>query len=189
MSVRLFAVVFSVLLSGTAVAEPVTYVVDARHTFPSFEVKHFDFSLQRGRFNNTTGRIVFDQAAKKLSVDISIDAASIDTGLEAMEKHLRNADFLDVAKHPTIAFNSTGARFNGETLTALDGELTLRGQTRPITLNVNAFRCGIHPLNKKPTCGADAATTIKRSDFGITYGLPAVADDVKLVINIEASQQ
>ncbi|HKQ30522.1 MAG TPA: YceI family protein [Burkholderiales bacterium] len=188
MFVRLSIVVLGLFASALAVAESATYVVDARHTFPSFEVKHLGFSLQRGRFNDTSGNIVFDSATKKLSVEIAIDANSIDTGLEAMEKHLRNADFLDVEKHPAITFKSTGARFNGDTLVSVDGNLTLRGQTKPVKLTVNAFRCGQHPMSKRPTCGADAETTIKRSDFGITYGLPAVADEVRLLINVEASQ-
>ena len=189
MLVRSSALAVGLLASTLAAAEPATYIVDSRHTFPSFEVKHLGFSLQRGRFNNTSGSVVFDPTAKKLSVDIAIDATSIDTGLEAMEKHLRNADFLDVEKHPKITFKSTGARFNGDTLASVDGNLTLRGQTKPVTLTVNAFRCGAHPMSKRPTCGADAETTIKRSEFGITYGLPAVADEVKLLINVEASQQ
>jgi polyisoprenoid-binding protein YceI len=189
MSARLMFIAVGALLCTTAAAEPATYTIDPRHTFPSFEVKHLDFSLQRGRFNNTTGRIVYDAAAKKVAIDITIDAASIDTGLDAMEAHLRKSDFLDVGKYPTITFKSTNARFSGDTLTAVDGDLTIRDQTKPVTLAVNAFRCGAHPMSKKPMCGADATTTIKRSEFGMTYGLPAVADDVKLLINVEASQQ
>jgi polyisoprenoid-binding protein YceI len=189
MLARFLTVIFGISLCAAATADPVVYTVDSRHTFPSFEVRHFDFSLQRGRFNNTSGHIVLDQAAKKLSAEITIDATSIDTGLEALEKHLRKADFFDAEKHPNITFKSTTARFSGDTLTALDGELTLRGVTKPVTLNVSAFRCAMHPVSKRPTCGAEAIAHIKRSDFGIVYGLPAVADDVKLLINIEAAQQ
>jgi len=174
------------LVAGTAAAAPETYTIDSRHTFPSFEVSHLGFSTQRGRFNNTTGRIVLDRAAQKAEVEVTIDAASIDTGLEELEKHLRNADFFDVENHPTITFKSTAARFNGDRLAALEGNLTMRGQTRPVTLTIDRFTCGPHPFTKKAVCGADASATIKRSDFGIKYALPVVGDEVKLRIQVEA---
>lgn len=177
------------LFAATAVAAPETYNIDPTHTFPSFEVGHLGFSTQRGRFNTTSGAIVLDREKKTAKVDIKIDAASISTGLPKLEDHLRNPDFFDVAKHPTISFQSTGARFEGDKLAALDGKLTMRGVTKPVTLNLTSFYCGMNPIVKKPACGADAETTIKRSDFGINYALPAVRDDVKLLVQIEAHKQ
>ncbi len=170
---------------GTASAAPETYAIDPTHTFPSFEVNHLGFSTQRGRFNKTTGSIVLDRAARKASVDISIDANSISTGLEKLENHLRAEDFFDTARYPAITFKSTAASFKGDKLATLSGDLTLHGVTRPVTLTVTAFHCGHNPVYKKDACGADAVATIKRSDFGIKYALPAVSDEVKLLIQVE----
>lgn len=188
MLVRFASAVVAGLLAGTAAAAPESYTIDSRHTFPSFEVNHLGFSTQRGRFNKTTGRIVLDRAAKKASAEITIDANSVDTGLTELEDHLRKPDFFDTAKHPTITFKSTGAKFDGETLKALEGELTMRGQTKPVTLTVNKLNCGTHPMTKKAVCGADAVATIKRSDFGINYALPVVGDEVKLALQVEATK-
>jgi polyisoprenoid-binding protein YceI len=127
-----------------------------------------------------------DLAAKRIAVDISIDANSISTGYEKLEEHLRAEDFFDTAKYPTITFKSTGSVFKGGKLTSLTGNLNLHGVTKPVTLAVNAFRCAHAPLYKKDVCGADAVATIKRSDFGMGYGIPAVDDQVKLLIQIES---
>lgn len=169
-----------------AAAETESYRVDSLHTFPSFEVMHLGFSLQRGRFNKTEGKIALDAAAKKGSADIRIDAASVDTGLDKLEEHLRGEDFLDAAKHPTIAFKSTSFAFDGDKVKSVAGDLTLRGVTRPVTLAASYFQCAIHPMAKKKACGGEFTTTIKRSDFGMKYALPAVADEVVLRINVEA---
>lgn len=186
MFTRPAAVILATLLAGTAQAAPETYTIDSTHTFPSFEINHLGFSTQRGRFNKTTGTIVLDQAARKASVDISIDASSISTGLEKLETHLRTEDFFDTAKYPAITFKSTGATFKGDKLATVSGDLGMHGVTKPVTLTVTAFHCGYNPVYKKDACGADAATTLKRSDFGINYALPAVGDEVRLLIQIEA---
>jgi polyisoprenoid-binding protein YceI len=128
---------------------------------------------------------VLDRKAKKASVDISIDAASIDTGLDKLEQHLRAEDFFDVAKHPTIVFKSTSARFKGDKLASLAGDLSMHGVTKPVKLTVTAFHCGMNPMVKKEACGAEATAVIKRSDFGINYALPAVGDEVTLHIQVE----
>jgi polyisoprenoid-binding protein YceI len=189
MYTRLASLALGSLLAAPAMAAPETYDIDPTHTFPSFEVNHLGFSTQRGRFDTTGGRIVLDRAARSAQVEITIDAKSISTGVAKLEEHLRNADFFDVANHPTLTFTSTGAKFNGDKLVALDGRLTLRGVTRPVTLTVTAFHCGLNPIVKKQACGADATATIKRSEFGINYALPAVGDEVKLLIQVEAHKQ
>lgn len=186
MSTRSTLLVAMALTAGVASAAPESYTVDPNHTFPSFEISHLGFSTQRGRFNDTRGRITLDRQARSASAEITIDASSIDTGLDKLEAHLRKPDFFDVEKHPHITFKSTGARFDGDVLAALEGELTMHGQTRPVTLTITKFRCGVHPMNKKSVCGADATTTIKRSDFGMKYGLPVIGDEVKLFIQVEA---
>lgn len=165
-----------------------TYTVDARHTFPQYEVKHFGMSTQRGMFNKTTGKITLDRAAKKGTADIAIDLNSIVTGEPKLTDHLKNEDFFNVTKNPTATFKSSDFRFQGDKLTAVAGDLTLNGVTKPVTLNVEAYNCGDHPMNKKPMCGADLTATIKRTDFGVKYAVPAVGDDVKLNIAIEAFQ-
>lgn len=177
------------LIATSAAAAPETYKIDPTHTFPSFEIGHLGFSTQRGRFNSTSGTIVLDRAKQTAKVDIKIDAASISTGLTKLEDHLKSPDFFDVAKHPTITFKSTGARFDGDKLAAIDGTLTMRGISKPATLTVTSFYCGLNPIIKKPACGADATTTIKRSEFDIKYGLPAISDEVKLQIQVEAHKQ
>jgi polyisoprenoid-binding protein YceI len=163
-----------------------SYSLDVRHTFPSFEVNHLGFSLQRGRFNKTAGKITLDVAAKKGTADITIDAASVDTGLDKLEEHLRGEDFFNVAKHPTITFKSDKFTFEGDKVKSVSGNLTMLGVTKPVTLTAAYFNCAVHPMAKKQACGGDFVTTVKRSEFGMKYALPAVADDVTLRIQVEA---
>jgi polyisoprenoid-binding protein YceI len=178
------------LAAALAVALPVaaqeTYSVDAKHTFPVFEVAHLGMSTQRGTFTKVSGKIVIDRAGKKGSADITLDMSGISTGEPKLADHLRAADFFEAEKYPTATFKSSNFRFEGDKLVAVAGDLTMKGVTKPVTLTVTAFNCGTHPMNKKAMCGADATTTIKRSDFNVKYGIPAVADDVKLSIPIEA---
>ena len=167
-------------------AAPETYTIDARHTFPSFEVMHFGVSLQRGRFNKTTGRIVVDMQAKTGTVDVSIDASSVDTGLDKLEEHVRAEDFLNTAQFPTITFKGYNMAFDGEKLKSVTGELSMRGVARPVTLEAQHFICRTHPMNKKHMCGGEFVATIKRSDWGIKYAIPNLADEMLLRINVEA---
>lgn len=173
-----------VLLSSTAFAE--TFTVDPRHTFPSFEVSHMGLSTQRGRFNSTAGKITLDRTARTGAIDIEIDASTVSTGLGELEKHLKGEDFFNVEKHPKVTFKSKKVEFEGDMPKSVHGDLTMLGVTKPATLQVSSFNCKIHPMNKKYVCGADASTTIKRSDFGMSYAIPAVSDEVKLLIQIEA---
>jgi len=178
------------LLAALAAALPATasetYSLDARHTFPSFEVNHLGFSIQRGRFNRTSGKVTLDLAAKKGTADITIDAASIDTGLDKLEEHLIREDFFNVAKYPTITFRSDTFDFEGDKVKSVIGELTMLGVTKPVTLAASYFNCGAHPVNKKKMCGGDFVATLKRTDFGMKYAVPAVADEVTLRIQVEA---
>jgi polyisoprenoid-binding protein YceI len=175
-------------ITTPAFAAPETFTVDPRHTFPSFEVSHLGFSTQRGRFNASSGKITLDRAAQKGSIDVVIDTRSVDTGLDKLEDHLRGEDFFNVAKYPTITFKSGTVKFNGDVPVAAEGELTMLGVTKPVTLTITSFKCGVHPVSKKDTCGADAGASIMRSDFGMKYALPAVGDQVKLNIQVEATR-
>ncbi|MGH8670452.1 MAG: YceI family protein [Burkholderiales bacterium] len=184
---RIAAVVLASIVTLPVAAEPVTYTVDPTHTFPSFEVSHIGFSTQRGRFNASSGKIMLDRAAKLGSIDIAIDTSSIDTGLAKLEEHLRSEDFFNVAKFPTITFKSDRVRFNGKRPVSARGDFTMLGVTKPVSLAITNFKCGQHPVNKKFLCGADASTSFRRSDYGMSYALPAVGDVVKINIQIEAS--
>ncbi len=182
---KLLLLFFVFILSSSAYAME-GFSIDPRHTYTSFEVNHMGLSTQRGRFNTAKGRITLDRAEKKGSMEIEIDAKTVNTGLEELQKHLRSEDFFNVEKFPTITFKSDKMEFEGDKPKAVYGELTLLGVTKPVTLSVSSFDCRVHPMNKKYVCGADAAATIKRSDFGMSYALPAVSDDVRLVISVEA---
>jgi polyisoprenoid-binding protein YceI len=175
-----------VAVAFPALAAPETFTLDPNHTFPAFEVGHLGYSIQRGRFDKTSGKITLDTAAKAGSADITIEAASLSTGHPKLEQHLKGEDFFDVAKYPQIRYHASSFRFKGERLALVFGELTLHGVTKPVTLKAEHFHCADHPMLKKKTCGAELTATLKRSDFGISMGIPAVADDVKLRINIEA---
>lgn len=184
---------FASFALATAVAAPVfaadTYAIDSFHTFPVFEVNHLGFSTQRGRFNKTTGTIVLDTAAKKGTVDLTIDVASLDMGFAVWNEHMAADGFFNTAKFPTITFKSNKLVFEGNKVVAAEGDFTLLGVTKPIKLTVNNFKCGTHPFNKKELCGADISTTIKRSEFGMTKSLPAIGDDIKISSAVEAFKQ
>lgn len=179
-------------LMTAAFALPATaadsYTVDPAHTFPNFEINHLGFSTMHGRFGATNGKITLDTAAKSGSIDITIDATSIDTGHAKRDTHLKSDEFFNVAKFPTLAYKSSKLKFNGDKLSGADGELTMLGVTKPVSLAVTAFNCGPHPMNKKPMCGANATATIKRSDFGLSTYVPAVGDEVKISIEVEAGK-
>ncbi len=163
-----------------------TYSIDSRHTFPTFEINHLGFSTQRGRFNSVTGKIMLAPEQKGGSIEVSIDSASIDMGLDAWDKIMRGEDFFNVEKFPAMTFKSTKILFNGDKVIGAEGDFTMLGVTKTVRLDVKGFACGTHPINKKALCGADISTAIKRSEFGMTKYLPGVADIVYIEIPVEA---
>ena len=163
-----------------------TYVIDSPHSFSNFEIGHLGLTRIHGRFNRTSGRITLDRAAKQGTIEAEIDATSIDTGYARRDELLRTEDYFDVAKFPTITFRSKTLRFKGDALAAADGELTILGVTRPVTLELETFNCITHPVNKREICGTIARTTIKRSDFGMTRASRSLSDEVRISLNIEA---
>lgn len=171
---------------ATAAFAADTYTIDPGHTYPSFEADHMGISILRGKFTKTSGTIVLDRAAKTGTVDINIDANSLDFGHEKLNAHALGADMFDAAKFPTATYKSKSIRFQGDNPVAVDGELTLHGVTKPVSLKINQFKCIMHPMLKKEVCGADASGTFQRSDFGINYGLPRFSPEVKLLISVEA---
>lgn len=178
------------MLLATLFAAPVwaadSYTVDSRHTFPVFEVNHMGFSTQRGRFNKSSGKVTLDTAAKKGSVELVIETASIDMGLDKWDEHMKAEDFFNIAKFPEMRFVSDRLVFDGDKVVAAEGSFTLLGVTKPLTLTVSNFRCAPHPMVKKPACGADITATLKRSEFGMSKYVPGVSDEVKISAPIEA---
>lgn len=176
-------------LAGSAIAAPVTYGVDGSHTFPRFSYSHFGYSTQLSSFKNTSGKVVFDAEAKTGSVDITIDMKSVNTGFEDFNGHIQGEDFLDTAKFPTATFKSTKVVFEGDKPKSIEGQLTIKGVTKPVTLTVTSFQAMPHPMMKKPALGANAFTTIKRSEFNAGKYAPYVGDEVRIDIAIEAIAQ
>lgn len=180
------AVLSAALVSTAAFAAPENYIIDSKHTFPTFEVNHMGYSIQRGRFDKTRGTITFDKVANSGSVDVVIDVGSLDMGFDEWNQHLLDEKFFNVKQYPTMTFKSSKFKFKGDTLTEVDGNLTLLGVTKPVTLKVDLFKCAPHPMLKKDACGANATATIKRSDFGMGAYVPMVGDEIKIAFGIEA---
>lgn len=181
-----FALAAVVATPATQAVAADTYAIDAFHTFPSFEVNHLGFSTQRGRFDKTSGTVVLDTAAKKGSIDLTIEVASLNMGFAVWNEHMAAEGFFNTAKYPTITFKSNKLVFDGDKLVGAEGDFTLLGVTKPVNLTVTDFKCANHPMTKKPMCGADATATIKRSEFGMSTYVPAIDDEVKIEIQIEA---
>lgn len=182
--IAMFAVIAS--LSSAAFAAPETYVIDSTHTFPRFEYNHLGYSTQVNRFDKTSGKITLDRTAKTGSVDVVIDAKSVNTGYALFNEHIQGEDYFDTAKYPTITFKSSSLKFDGDKLVAVNGDLTIKGVTKPVTLSVTSFHCMPHPMLKKDACGANATTKIKRSEFNAGKNAPFVSDEVTLTIPVEA---
>ncbi|RJG21927.1 YceI family protein [Massilia cavernae] len=164
-----------------------TYNIDPGHTYPSFEADHMGISVLRGKFNKTTGTVVLDRAAKTGSMNIVIDADSLDFGHDKLNSHAKGADMFDVAKFPTATYVGKSIKFDGDTPVSVDGELTLHGVTKPLTLTINKFKCIQHAMLKREVCGADTSAEFKRTDFGIDYAIArGFAPEVKLQIEVEA---
>ena len=176
-------------ISSAAFAAPETYTIDSSHTFPRFSYSHFGYSKQLSKFDKTTGTIVIDREAKTGSVDVTIDTKSVDTGYPLFNEHIQGEDFLDTAKYPSATFTSNKVKFDGDKVTSIDGTLTLKGISKPVTLTVTSFLCKPHPMVKKDACGADATTTVKRTDFNMGKYVPYVGDDVTITIPVEAIKE
>lgn len=187
MNIRVAFAAFAALVALPAVAQE-TYVIDPVHSQPQWVATHIGFSKQHGSFGKVTGKIVLDRAAKKGSIDVSIDATSIRTYSDPLDQVVKGERFFNVEKFPTLTFKSTNLTFDDDKLVGADGELTMIGVTKPVSLKVANFTCGEQAFNKKPMCGAEATATIKRSDWGMTDGLKLgnPGDDISLIIPVEA---
>ena len=185
---RFVVAAFVVVFAGPAFGQE-NYRVDPLHTAATFSVSHLGLSLQRGSFGRTTGMVILDRTAGKGSIDVAIDAASVTSGSPSRELMLKGEEYFNVGQFPLITFRSTSLKFDGDRVVGADGELTIRGVTKPVTLTVADFKCAIHPATKKPACGCEVTASVKRSDFGMTKNQASTGDDVNIAIAIEAIQQ
>jgi polyisoprenoid-binding protein YceI len=178
-----------VAVAAPAFATPVTYIIDGNHTLPRFEYSHLGYSVQVSRFDKTTGKITLDRAAKTGSVDVTIDMKSVDTGSTLFNGHIQGEELLDTEKFPIATYKSSSIKFDGDKPSTVEGELTIKGITKPVTLTVTSFFCMPHPMLKKDACGANATAKIKRSEFNAGKYVPLVGDEVTLTIPVEAYKE
>ena len=173
-----------VLSASGAIAQPQFYVLDPEHSFVHFEVLHFGTSTSRGRLGPLAGEVLLDRQSQRGEVSIRLNTALVDTGLAVFNARLRQADLLASADHPEAFFVSRNFRFEGEKLIELRGEFTLRGVSQPLSLRALKFSCRNTDQGGE-VCGGDFEGEILRSDFGSTFGLPFVANRVRLVVQVE----
>ncbi len=186
LSVAIFALTFS---SKIVFAESLKYEIEPNHSHVNWTANHFGFSNQTGKFSDISGEINFDEKApQNSSVDVVIKIKSLSTGLSKFDSHLMSADLLNEKEFPTAKFVSKKVKVVGKNKAKIDGELTLRGVTKPVTLNATFNKSDVSVVTQKPTIGFSATASIKRSDFGISYAIPAVSDVIALVIEVEANR-
>ncbi len=186
--VLIAAITAASLVTDAGIAAAANYKLDPDHTFPSLEFSHMGISIWRGKFNRTTGTATLDLAARTGAVNIQVETASIDFGLDSMQEYAVRPDWLDVAKFPVMTYTGPIV-FEGDKPVAVDGQLTLRGVTRPLRLTINSFKCIEHPFYKKEACGADAEGQLNRADFGMTQYAEGEAGQVRLRIQVEALKE
>lgn len=189
---RLTLGALALALPLAATAAPESYTLDPYHTYPHFAVDHLGVSTMWGRFDRSSGKFTIDRAAKKGSLDLTVETASLSTGdndkgarPRSRDEHLRGADFFNVAEFPRMTFKAGDVKFSGDSPTEVSGELTLLGVTKPLTLKIERWVCKDHPFSKKPMCGGNASGSLKRTDFGMKYGVPAVGDEIRLYVEFE----
>jgi polyisoprenoid-binding protein YceI len=179
-------------LSASAVLADETYTLDPVHSQPRYEIQHMrGLSTQIGYFTKLTGKVTLDRAAKKGSIDVTIDTTSIRThDAGRLDAVVKGEQYFNVEKYPTMSFKSSNLVFDGDKVVGAEGELTMIGVTKPVSLKVINFVCGENPFNKKPMCGGEATANIKRSEWGMKSGIPmSSSDDVRIIIPIEAYRE
>lgn len=184
---RALVVAVLLLAARTASSAPVSYTIDGAHTTPMFEVRHMNMSLQRGFFTEAMGTVELDRDAKTGRLDVTVSTGSVVTSTRVLTDVLKRSDWLDAEQFPAMRYVATELVFDGDVPVAANGTLTLRGVSKPVRIAISDFRCGTHLLFRRPMCSAEATATIRRSDFGLSAGLPSVAaDEVRIVIPVEA---
>lgn len=180
-------------LPFAAFAAPESYTIDSYHTYPNFTVDHLGVSTMYGRFDKASGKATLDKAAKTGSLELTIDTVSVTTGdndkgsrARSRDEHLRSADFFNVAEFPKATYKSTKVVFTGDNPSAIEGNLTLLGVTKPVNLTIERFKCNAASGNNKERCGGNATGKFKRSDFGMKFGVPNIGDEITLLVSFEA---
>jgi len=186
-------VLAAVPLAATAASE--TYTIDPLHSSVLFAIDHLGLSTVHGRFDKFAGKFSIDRAAKKGDVDLTIDTASVNTNdndkgsrQRSRDEHLRSADFFNTAEFPKMTYKSTNVVFSGDNPTTVEGNLTLLGVTKPVSLKVDRFRCNPATATAKERCGGDASGKVKRSDFGMSRGIPQIGDELQLTVSFEGNK-
>jgi polyisoprenoid-binding protein YceI len=189
MKMRLALAAVTALFAFPAAAAEEVYLLDPAHSHPQWEARHIGFSNQHGSFQKHTGKVVIDRAAKTGSVEFNIETASIRTFDDRLDAIVKGERFFNVEKFPTIAFKSTKVDFDGDRIVGVEGDLTMMGVTKPVSFKVADFKCG--EFNKKMMCGAEATSTIKRSEFGMTNNLAngSPADEIRITVPVEGYLQ
>lgn len=189
-AVALGVAVASGLTFSAAQAAPQKYVLETPHTQVLFSVNHLGFSNSYGKFTGYSGTINFDPAAPATSsVEVTIDAKSVELNDAKWNDHVKNADFLDTEKFPNITFKSTKIEVTGEKTANITGDLTIRGVTKPVVLATVFNKLDKHPYSGKDVAGFSATTKFKRSDFGVSYGVPGVGDEMSITLEVEANPE
>jgi len=191
MTQRLYAAIALLAFGlGAAQAEPAVYKIDDDHTYATFAIDHNGASVNRARFGEVSGTVSFDKAARTGAVDLTVQVSSVDSGSKGFDQHLRSADLFDVARYPTMRFVSDRLVFEGERLAEVRGQLTLLGQTHPLTLKANQFTCYPNRRAKTEACGGDFEAVLDRTQWGMNYlvevGMPKT---VRIGATIEAFKQ
>jgi len=186
---RIVIASLAALLGASAFAAPVTYTLDPNHTYPSFAADHFGgLSVWRGKFDASSGKVVYDKEAKAGSIEVTVDISSIDFGMPKLNEHAKSAEIFDAAKYPTATYTGKFTKFAGASPTEAEGTLTMHGVTKPVTLKIDSFKCMQNPMTKKEVCGADASATLNRAEFGVNFGDKfGFKQEVKLQIQVEGS--
>ncbi len=177
-----------------AAAAPESYTIDPYYPI-NFSVDHLGMATVRGHFKKMSGKFTMDRAARTGSLEVTVETASIDTGdsdkgsrARARDEHLRAADFFNAAEFPRMTYQSTNVIFATDTPSVIEGNLTLLGVTKPVKLMVERFRCSPAAGTAKERCGGNATGKLKRSDFGMKYGIPGIGDEITLLIGFEATK-
>jgi polyisoprenoid-binding protein YceI len=188
---RLALACIAVLATASASAAPVTYILDPTHTYPSFAADHMGgLSVWRGKFTQSSGKVVYDKDAKTGSIEVTVKMDSVDFGMPKLDEHAKSAEIFDAAQYPTAVYTGKLTKFNGATPTEADGTLTMHGVTKPLKLKIDSFLCKPNPMTKKEVCGADASASFDRSEFGINFGEKyGFKMWVKLEIEVEGSPE
>jgi polyisoprenoid-binding protein YceI len=180
-------------LAATAASD--SYTIDPLHASMNFSVDHQGLSPIYGRFDKFAGKFGIDRAAKTGSVEVTVETASVDTNENdkgsrprSRDEHLRSADFFNAAEFPRMTYKSTNVVFGGDNPTTVEGNLTLLGVTKPVSLTVERFKCNPATATAKERCGGVAVGKIKRSEFGMKTGIPSISDEIALTVGFEGNK-